>query len=331
MTYAAVARVAALDPVVVKGVFAVIIAVVAFIGTVWLLLGLILGVRLGYFVMGATLFGIMVILSGIWLGTRLGPKGPETSYHGIGIGPELQSVEGFGATYEVSDYPGGEWEKPKQGGQLADLEGGDDTAAQATTATPILETFVSTALSEIPGKRDSVKESVHGTIDLDAQKFDLTDIRMKEGTVNGKPSIIVMAKAVPSESLKVDTLGEGVEEGEVADFLVDPGDQVTAGQPVMQVKTQTGTVEVKASLTGKVLSLDLAKGDKIKPEVPFGEIDLTGQPEAPPPVEVAAVRVRGAVSVPALKYLVVSLVLFAVHMVGLSRTERAMKAEPQPA
>jgi len=45
-------------------------------------------------------------------------------------------------------------------------------------------------------------------------------------------------------------------------------------------------------------------------------------------VEIVAVRVRGSVRTPALIYLFVSLLLFALHMMGLRNTERAAKSIP---
>jgi hypothetical protein len=92
-----------------------------------------------------------------------------------------------------------------------------------------------------------------------------------------------------------------------------------------------GEFDVVASMQGRVVSVALAKGDKIKPGVPYATIDISGQPGQPAPVEVAAARVRGSQRTPAMYYLVVSLLLFAVHMKGLAATEKKQKLQAQPA
>lgn len=319
----------AVSPVVAKGVLAVVIAVTVFIGSVWLLLSLVLGARLGYFVMASLTFGIIVILSIIWFGSKLGPKGPETTWVAIGAGPGLKEVEGLGATYDLNDYPNASsWEVPKEGREL--VKGAEDTATEAESAKPVLDTFVGNTVSLIPGVRKEEADKVHGEINLVPQKFALTDIRMKEEKVDGKPSLIAVGRAVPSEQMTAEDLG-GAKEGEIIDVLVKPGDTVKAGQPVLEVKIDNGTVEVKATRDGRIVTVPLGKGDKIKPGAPFAVLDISGQPGQPEPVTVVAVRERGAVRTPPLYYLLVSLVLFAIHMRGLARTERLLKAQAQPA
>jgi hypothetical protein len=97
------------------------------------------------------------------------------------------------------------------------------------------------------------------------------------------------------------------------------------------VRTSGGTFDLTSDKAGKLVEFAFSTGDNIKPNVPFASIDVTGQPGVPPPVEVSAARVRGSVKVPAFIYLVASTALFVFHLRGLSRTEKAMKGQPQPA
>jgi biotin-dependent enzyme len=316
--------------VAVKGVIAVVIAVTLFIGSVELLLSLVLGPRLAYWLTGSLVFGILVILSVIWFGSKLGPKGPETTWIAIGAGPDMKQVKGLGATYDLKDYPtGSSWEVPKEGREL--VKGAEDAATEAESAKPVLDTFVGNAVSVIPGVRAGEAGQLQGPVNLIPQKYAITDIRMKEAKVKGEPSLIAVAKAVPSEQMTAVDLG-GAQEGEITDVLVKPGDEVKAGQPLLKVKTDTGAmVDVTATRDGHIVSVALGKTDKIKPGVPFGILDISGQPGQPQPVTVAAVRELGAVRTPPLYYLVASLVLFAVHMRGLARTERRLKLQAQPA
>lgn len=319
-----------MDPVLVRGVLAFVIASAVFFGSIWLLLAMILGARLGYWVMGSTLFGILILLAIIWFGTGLGPKGPDTTWHSAAVGLDLSSVEQAGEAYDVSDYPGGSWQEPQKGRYLADLKGGNDTATEVSNVKPVMEAFVGDAVSEIEGKRTAVARLVKGPVQLEPGKFQITDVRMKEADVEGKPSVIAVARAVPAETVVAGSLG-AAPEGKVERYLVKAGDTVSEGQAILVARTDSGSVEVSASGRGKVVSLGLRPGDRVIQGAPIAVLDVSGQPGTPAPVEVAAVRVRGAVRTPALYYLLASLALFAVHMVGLSRAERARQAQPQTA
>lgn len=334
-----------MDPVFVKGVIAFLLSLVVFVGSVWLLLSLILGVRMGYLVTATTLFGIMLILSGMWYTNKLGPKGLETTWHAVGAGPDMTQVTGFGETHDISDYPDGEgWVVPKEGGILADLHeakspclslisdcGKDDTETENENARPVMETFISQAISPIPGKKEKVADQVQGSVDLETGKFAIADVRMKEARIEGKNSIIAVGKAVPSDQVVPTTLGPGVDEGTVDEYLVDQGETVTVGQPFLRVKADNATVDVPSNKTGRVLTQGLRKEDTVKAGIPIAVIDISGQAGAAQPVEVAAVRVLGAVRRPAQFYLLASIILFGLHLALLNRTEKARKAIPQPA
>lgn len=332
-----------MDTVFVQGVLATVLSFLVFFGTPWLLLAMVLGPKMGYWVTGAVFFGVMIVLSIMWFANGLGPKGPETAWHAIGVGKDLAEVEGFGATYDVSEYPGGTWEEPKKDRRLADLVSraqpclslirpcaGQDTRKESKNVAPVLETLVSEAVSPIPGKREQVANEVQGSVDLEPGKFSITDIRMKEGVVDGKPSLIAMAKAVPSENLVAESL-EGASEARVTRYFVRPGDQIGPGSPILEATGEGRTVTVKSTKAGRVILLGLRPGDKVKPGVPVLTADLSGQPGQPAPAEVVGVRVRGGVRTPSFFYLIVSAILFAIHMAGLARAERAPRATAQPA
>lgn len=333
-----------MDPVFVKGVLALVLSLVVFIGSVWLLLAMVVGVRMGYLVTATTLFGIMVILSGMWTANTLGPKGPETTWHAVGAGPDISEVSANGESYDVADYPEGEWVEPKENGYMADLHPAKspclslitdcserDTAGELENARPVMETFVREAVSPIPGKREEVASQVQGSIALDESAFAIADVRMKEGEVEGKESIIAVGKAVPSDEIVPAAFPGGLEQGTVVKYMVDVGERVSAGQPIMEAKSDSGSFQIVSDKTGRVLTHGLRPDDSVKPGVPIAVVDISGQPGAPAPVEVAAVRVLGSVRRPAILYLVASLVLFALHMALLRRAELARKALPQPA
>jgi biotin carboxyl carrier protein len=324
------------DPVFIKGVLAFVTMMVVFVGSAWLLLSMILGVRLGYFVMASCLFGVLVLISAIWFVTGLGPKadtgflgslGEETNWHPIAVGPTLTTVDTDFGRFNFGDYPRGEWEKPSERRKMADIP---STASEVSSAKPVMEELVNQSVSEIPGIREGAKTKIQGEVKLIEDEFEITDVMMKQNTVAGKDSVVAVGKAVPTSEVNSGTLNNQ-SDGEVAKLLVKTGAQVSAGQPLMTVNTPGGPFDLTSDKPGRLVEFAFRIDDKIKPNVPFASIDISGQPGVPTPVEVSAVRVRGSEKVPAFIYLVTFTLLFAVHLRGLSRTEKALKSQPQPA
>lgn len=100
------------------GYLTVAMAIVLFVGSVYLLLAAVFGPRMGYLVMAVALFGWMMILSSLWafgfysqgLHTQnnLGPRGTEAHWAVFGTGVEVASVR-----YPVVDkYPADPWKAP---------------------------------------------------------------------------------------------------------------------------------------------------------------------------------------------------------------------------
>lgn len=323
----------------VKGLAVFIAFVVIFVGSVWLLTSMILGARLGYFVTGACLFAVTFMISTIWFVTKLGPKGEqgflgdlglETGWIAIGAGPKLSSVGAPQGRWNIADFPNGKgWVVPKSRRYLADLKGPDSTATELANVKPIMDTLITEAVSPVPGIRDRVKGQVRGQVGLDPSAFLTTDIKMKQVKVEKKDSVIAVGRAVPTAKLTAGALGSAPD-GTVSRFLVKPGTDVIPGQPVMEVKAGSQVVQLTADKPGKLLRFEFKTGDKIKPNVAFATVDITGQPGVPQPVEVAAIRVRGSVRIPAFIYLVGSLVLMVLHLIGVSKTEKAARlTQPQ--
>jgi hypothetical protein len=320
----------------VKGVAITVAFIVVFVGSVWLLTSMILGAKLGYYVTGACLFAVMTMLSLIWFVTALGPKGEEgfwgdlgteTAWHPVAAGPELKEAKAKWGTWEVGDFPDGEgWEEPEDDAKLADV---DSLGSELENADPVMEALVADAVSEIPGVREDVKDMVEGELALDPEKFTIADVKMKEVTAAGKETVLAVGNAVPTEQIMAGDLG-GKAEGTVTKFLVERNAQVTPGTPVMEVDAEGQIVTLNSDKTGRLVEFGFREDDKIKPNVPFATIDMTGQPGAPDDARVAAVRVRGSVRVPAFIYLVVSLVLMMLHLRGVSKTEKeARLGQPQ--
>ncbi|MBM3271593.1 MAG: hypothetical protein FJZ01_28490, partial [Candidatus Sericytochromatia bacterium] len=77
-------------------------------------------------------------------------------------------------------------------------------------------------------------------------------------------------------------LGEGVVEGELVSWLVSPGQEVGADQPLVQVMTDKATVEIPSPRKGTVKELYFKEGDIVPVGGKMLQIELAPG-EAPPP------------------------------------------------
>lgn len=97
-----------MDATFLSGVAAVVAAVIVFCGSVWLLLAIVLGSRLAYFVTAAVTLAFLLIMGLIWSFTQLGPLGQLPDFEPEAIGASPQEVE----FAQASSYPEGDWEAP---------------------------------------------------------------------------------------------------------------------------------------------------------------------------------------------------------------------------
>ena len=90
------------------GYLTVIMAFVIFVGSVYLLLAAVFGIRMGYLVLAVAFFGWMILFSAIWVfGTaapnskNLGPRGSDPHWQ-----PIVAGISAASAKYTVaSSYP----------------------------------------------------------------------------------------------------------------------------------------------------------------------------------------------------------------------------------
>lgn len=64
-------------------------------------------------------------------------------------------------------------------------------------------------------------------------------------------------------------LGEGLQEAEIVEWHVSPGDQVVADQPLLSVETDKAVVEVPSPRTGRIAELFAAAGDIVQVGAPL--------------------------------------------------------------
>ncbi|AWL11874.1 Dihydrolipoyllysine-residue (2-methylpropanoyl)transferase [Saliniradius amylolyticus] len=79
-------------------------------------------------------------------------------------------------------------------------------------------------------------------------------------------------------------IGEGIVECEIAEWLVEEGDEVKEDQPVAEVMTDKAMVQIPAKYSGKVVKRYYNKGDIAKVHEPLFAIEMEGEEgEANPP------------------------------------------------
>ena len=98
-----------------------------------------------------------------------------------------------------------------------------------------------------------------------------------------------------TQEVNLPDIGEGVTEGELVKWLVQPGDKVEPDQPVAEVMTDKATVEVPTPVAGVVKELIRKEGDIIPIETAMLVLEIDGaQASAPAPVKTAAPAMAAA-------------------------------------
>lgn len=81
--------------------------------------------------------------------------------------------------------------------------------------------------------------------------------------------------------IKLPSLGEGVESGDVLEIYVKVGDVVKLEQSLLELETDKATVAVPSPFAGKILSLTVKEGETVKVGQVIGTIEAASAPAAP--------------------------------------------------
>jgi 2-oxoisovalerate dehydrogenase E2 component (dihydrolipoyl transacylase) len=87
---------------------------------------------------------------------------------------------------------------------------------------------------------------------------------------------------------KMPDLGEGTVDAEIVAWHTKPGDVVTEDQLIVEVMTDKAAVEVPAPVSGRVVSISGAPGDKVAVGAPLIVFDLDGSAAVPGTPDAAA-------------------------------------------
>ena len=107
-----------------------------------------------------------------------------------------------------------------------------------------------------------------------------------------------------STEIKLPSLGEGVDSGDVLEILVKVGDVIKKDQSLVELETDKATVSVPSPFTGKILSVAVKEGETIKTGMVIATIEAVASaapapaPVAPPPPPAAAAPAPKPVETP---------------------------------
>src|SRR5258708_21824010 len=89
-------------------------------------------------------------------------------------------------------------------------------------------------------------------------------------------------------TFKMPDLGEGTVDAEIVAWHTKPGDLVAEDQLIVEVMTDKAAVEVPAPVSGRVVSVTGAPGDKVAVGSPLIVFELTDGATAPPTIAAPA-------------------------------------------
>ncbi|MEA2477166.1 MAG: hypothetical protein QOC87_1365 [Actinomycetota bacterium] len=90
----------------IEGIAATACAIIVFCGSIWLLLTLVTGARLAYFIVASVTFGVLVILGVVWSLNPLGPVGALPKWNPVQYADTVDKIN-FGP---ASSYPDSPWQ-----------------------------------------------------------------------------------------------------------------------------------------------------------------------------------------------------------------------------
>ena len=86
---------------------------------------------------------------------------------------------------------------------------------------------------------------------------------------------------MPTE-IKLPSLGEGIESGDVLEILIKVGDVIKKDQSLVEMETDKATVSVPSPVAGKILSIAIKEGETVKVGAVLASIEASGAPAATP-------------------------------------------------
>lgn len=162
-----------MESVFVQGIAGFIAALAVFVGGIWLLLALVLGARLSYFVTASVTLGFTLLMGLVWSvgDVPLGPVGQLPEWENVGIGETVGDI-GFGP---ASQYPDGEWrefdsEDSTETAKAGELEGAAGKVLKTAIADGTIKAFSNS--EQATSDKDSLRLLVSGDDEYGAITFE---------------------------------------------------------------------------------------------------------------------------------------------------------------
>jgi pyruvate dehydrogenase E2 component (dihydrolipoamide acetyltransferase) len=89
---------------------------------------------------------------------------------------------------------------------------------------------------------------------------------------------------------KLPELGENIEQGDLVRVMVKPGDNITEGQPVIELETDKAVIEVPSSVKGTVKEISVKAGQKLKVGQTIFTVEGEGADGAPAEKQASSAR-----------------------------------------
>jgi pimeloyl-ACP methyl ester carboxylesterase len=94
-----------------------------------------------------------------------------------------------------------------------------------------------------------------------------------------------------TRSLTMPRLGETMEEGRIAQWLISPGNPYRRGEPILEIETDKTVAELPALEDGRLIEILRGEGEMVAVGAPIAEVEVAGSPAAEdtaPPEDAAA-------------------------------------------
>src|SRR5699024_10664213 len=101
------------------------------------------------------------------------------------------------------------------------------------------------------------------------------------------------------EEIKIPELAESITEGTIAEWLVQPGDKVEKGDPVVELETDKVNVEVNSDYAGVIVEVLAEEGDDVSVGDAIAKVDESGSGAAAPSTEAPAAEEKKEEAAPA--------------------------------
>lgn len=111
--------------------------------------------------------------------------------------------------------------------------------------------------------------------------------------------LIQQREEIIVKEIKIPELAESITEGTIAEWLVQPGDKVEKGDPVVELETDKVNVEVNSDYAGVIVEVLAEEGDDVSVGDAIAKVDESGSGAAAPSTEAPAAEEKKEEAAPA--------------------------------